>query len=108
MARSPYIAPFVLFMYDPNYEAQTFITFSDTETELLERIEQSDETMYYSIYKYKTKSFYLGFYKEADTYELHKVVKGKKNSGIFPYSPYRIAHNFKDSSPRKWTYETHI
>lgn len=95
---------FVLFMYDPFVKVQTYVNVSYVEQHLIDLVETMDQTKYYCIYKYKTNTFHFLSTQEAETYELHKTIKGKNNSGFFPFSPPEIAHHFKNSY--EWYYQT--
>ena len=95
---------FVLFQYDGLSHLQTYIDASSVEQHLLDRIENANDSLYYCIYKYRTNTFHFNSTQEAQTYILHKVIKGKKNSGFFPFSPYEVAHKFENAYG--WYYET--
>jgi hypothetical protein len=95
---------YVLFMYDQTIGLQTYINGSNSCEDLVNEVDKYNDSLYYCIYKYKTNSFHFGSKVEAQTYELHLKMKGKKNSGVFPFSPYDIAHKFE--SEHDWYYQT--
>jgi len=95
---------YVLFMYDQTIGLQTYIDASNSIEDLVNEVDKYNDSLYYCIYKYKTNTVHFGGKVEALTYELQLKMKGKKNTCLFPFSPYEVAHKFKEE--HDWYYQT--
>ena len=97
---------YVLFAYDPLYGTQIVLNSSNVEQTLVDYVESLEKsTDYYSIYKLHSIEFYFGSTQKGIQYQYVRKLKGKKNSGAFPYSPFEYAIKFENA--HDWFYKSH-
>ena len=95
---------YVLFCYDPMSGTMTYLSGENYQETLVDYVlSKTDDSDWYAIYKYKEISFHFGSTQKAFTYELVKKIKGKKNSGAFPFSPMEYALKFENEY--KWYFQ---
>lgn len=96
---------YILFAFDPFCETQVLVASATDEVDLIARVEgDTTSTYYYSIYKYDSVVFAFGSTQKGRKWSRVRVLKGKKNSGAFPYSPLDYAIKFENE--HAWFYQT--
>ena len=89
-------------MYNPMNGMQIYCKASYDEKHLIEYVDNCNDNMYYSIYKYVCDELYFSSTQRALKYEMHRKLAGQTNKKIFEYSPMEYALKFEDNT--SWFY----
>jgi len=98
---------FVLFHVSAIDNIQVALANGDTEQELIRYIDNRcpESTDYFCIYRYRSDEFFFGSTQKALKYQHVKTIRGKKNSGAFPFSAMEYALLFDNEYG--WFYQSH-
>lgn len=100
------VAKYILFVYDPMDGTQLVLATANNEDELVARVEAAtNSTDHYSIYAYHSTVSAFGSTQKGHKWRYVRKLKGKKNSGAFPYSPLDYAIKFDNEYA--WYYQSH-